>query len=202
MPQHPPKRIFRRRRRGAQPPTHLFQGAVALFVIARRARGHHVVPTVSASAAARHHMVDRLGRTAAIRATPTVAGEDGSSRQADSTSSRHLHIAMQSHYGGHRDRVSRAAQDPVSGGDRLGFVRQQQDRGTAHWNHAQRLITGVQHQCAGGGHSSGGSLPVRGHRRHLRSARTSLPYSKPNRTCVAWVFTLGARHGRFTSGMG
>ena len=69
--------------RRMQAPAELGWRPVALAVVAPRARGDHVVPGVPATPAARHHVVDGLGRPAAVGAPAAVTGEDRAPGQAD-----------------------------------------------------------------------------------------------------------------------
>src|SRR5690606_16570632 len=86
---HRPGATARWSRSESQLPVHLLRCAIALDVVAAQAARDEVLPRVRSSARARHHVIDRGGRLAAVAAAVIIAPQHTTPGQRHTTTHRH-----------------------------------------------------------------------------------------------------------------
>jgi hypothetical protein len=99
---------------------------------------------MGASPALGDHVVDVLGRTAAVLALEVVPDEDGPAGQRGPGPVRHLHEVIEPDDARSLHRDVLGMEGVAVRVDDLGLAFQREDQGSAYTNHAERLIGSVQ----------------------------------------------------------
>ncbi len=130
----PPPHTFGDVRFDSQAPTQLVEETITLLRIVPAARRDDIRPLMAVTSRPRHHVINRVARTIAVRAAIVVSQEDGSARERWRPHARgESDHVMQSHNRRDIDRNRRrpAYRGILGNGDRFGATRQHQDHGTA-----------------------------------------------------------------------
>jgi hypothetical protein len=143
---HDPNALMRGLGRVLETKAHLRHAAVLFAGVTGAAGSDDVVPGVRAPATTRDHMVDILGRSAAILAAVVVSHENRPPREGRSGPKGHLHEVIEADDTGRGDGQGLRVENlPVRMHD-LGFAIEGEHQCPPDWNDAQRLVRGVEYK--------------------------------------------------------
>ncbi len=135
-----------RRGRGAKDHPDLVREPVLLAGVAPAAGRDHVLPRVETPPAPRDHVVEVLGRRAAVLAARTVPSEDGAAVDRDPVVARHLDVAHQTDHRGLGQAEAFRPEEPLGGVHELRFGVEHQQHRPARRDDAEGLEGRVEHQ--------------------------------------------------------
>jgi hypothetical protein len=130
-------------------PPHFTRGAVALQIVAAEAARDQVLPGVLPAPRSREHMVDGSGRPAAVATAMGIPAQNAAPRNRNVSTARDAHVATQDD-----DRRSIPGLiGPINGmlviaRDNRRFLVHHEHDGSLERHDGQRLVPGIEDQCA------------------------------------------------------